>query len=119
MASQRVGDGPPLSVQFLDELSPVVGYTLIISVAANALAELVYPVPMAAHARQRFEAFVLSAVDSMLDIARAFPLSSFPEEEQWVSAIETWPGLYVRSSSPHFVLDGPPPRSRQCSDLET
>ena len=54
----------------------------------EAFRALFSPLPMEASVQQRFEAFVLSAVDSMLDTARAFPRYSFAEESGWVSLVE-------------------------------
>ena len=58
-------------------------------VATEALIKRFKPVPLAANEQQRFEAFVLSTVDTMLDIAREFPHYRFAEESFWVSIIET------------------------------
>ena len=50
--------------------------------------DLLNPVPFEANEQQRFEAFVLSTIDSMLDIARAFPNCGLGEENALVSAVE-------------------------------
>ena len=78
-------------------MSPAVGYALTILAATEALLELLTPVSLAANQLQRFQAFVLFAVDSMLDIARAFPRDNFAEEARWVSVIQILLALPQRS----------------------
>ena len=85
---RRANNLPAPTTRELDDFSPAVGYVLSILVAANALNELLGPVPLVANVQQRVEAFVLSTVDSMLDIANVFPHYSFPEEIRWISSIE-------------------------------
>ena len=88
VAAQRATDKPPFQNEDLVALSPAVGYVLGILAATDAFYELFNPVPLAANERQRIEAFVLSTVESMLDIARDFPRFSFPEEKRCVTAIQ-------------------------------
>ena len=87
VASQRAHNGLPLPFQILDKLSPGIGYVLTSVLTVYTFRELFKPVHLAGNVRQRLEAFVLSSVDSMLDIARDFPLVSFPEEKRYVTAI--------------------------------
>ena len=85
-AARRAHNEPPIPTE---ALSPAVGYVLRILVATDAFAELFNPVPLTANEQQRAEVIVLSTVDSMLEIARAYPHYSFTEEKNWVSTIET------------------------------
>ena len=72
----------------LNTLSPAVGYVLTLLVTPNTCPALFDVVPLAANERQRAEAFVLSTVDSRLDIARTFPRQSFTKEKRCVAMIE-------------------------------
>ena len=87
-ASRCAHDASPLSFLQLEALSPAVGYVLRIHASTQAFLNLYSPVPLAANEQHRVETFVLSTLNSMLDIARVFPHYSFPEEKRWVSTIE-------------------------------
>ena len=88
VALRRAHNRPQRTTRELDAFSPAVGYVLTILVSSDVISGLFSPVPLAANVQQRVEAFVLSTVDSMLDIAMPFPRFSFSEEVSWVSVIE-------------------------------
>ena len=75
---------------------------LTILVATDTFGDLFNTVPLAPTEQCVLEAFLLSAVDSMLDIARHFPHTSFPEEQRWVLVIERV--LAIQQRSEFFTL---------------
>ena len=96
-AVRRAANTTPFCCQELDALSPAVGYVLTILATTNALTEFFNPVPLAANVRQRVEAFALSTLDAMLDIAKTFPRYIFVEETRCVGIIEQLLATSTRS----------------------
>ena len=95
VAVQRAHNAPPPTTQTLDMLSPAVGCVFPILVGTETLC-----VQLVLATKQPIDAFVLSAVDSMLDIVRHFPHHGCAEEQRWVTTIER---LLARQQRSEFV----------------
>ena len=65
--------------------------------STDAFHALFSPQALATNEQRRVEAFLLSTVDSMLDIAKAFHRFSFPADQTFVFAIEKLLATRIRS----------------------